>query len=759
MKMRRPLLFFCLFALILLSVSSVFVIVVDFEQSQTGTVIQPRILGQQSNQPQEFDQYYLYDQAGKVSTNSAGGNARITFCKIMVNEAGDILSQELPPGTTFKINIYRDPSPKYPELPNDPGLVWKTLTFTPPYNLNRDLLYADGINDAHCAPTDSIEFDAESFDIAYDLESINSNQTWVQPQYNDQFTHNIVSLTDFFNYSNELYDGVVGNENSRNKNSDGHVVLDPNSNRIVAILNRTLFVAPTAEPTAPVTITPAITTPTASLVTPLPTATPKISTSPAPSRVQTKEVLLIDTAQTKLSSDCSSQGIVISDINIKTSQAIATFAYRLRDVENWHDVALGDNNYSQQVTVHTGKIPQDLYQIQLRAISVSGQTTEANLGNYALECSGRIVILGNYYQNGFNHAFLDRHGNVLYNPALKLQLYAEVLTPVAQLYLRLAKSESALWTDPAEILPMNYDFNAKLWTIELTPELLSGPLTYSGLSVDTDKTEQVFIKPIEPIINLETEPSPETGYSYEIYSKEATTWHKLDYKSELNDHTDNAFQLFNLYPGQYYFKVDYPNSRAYYSEEFELTVPAVVQVQTTSEPKYKALAGVDHLLRNLDIEIVSKYEEPTAVAAINVSMENDFELYYDLIKDTELENEDKLIFIYWNRWNPYFDEQNDNYLDLDQLLAQFTDSEQRLVLLTDSNNFEELRRTVLVRQVPANVILVDNDYFLNHELRYQPELVIYDPADKQIERLRGNDNLSELRTRLNALNYFSDDTK
>jgi hypothetical protein len=140
-------------------------------------------------------------------------------------------------------------------------------------------------------------------------------------------------------------------------------------------------------------------------------------------------------------------------------------------------------------------------------------------------------------------------------------------------------------------------------------------------------------------------------------------------------------------------------------------------------------------------------------------MDNDYSLYYDLIKGTELENEDKLIFVYWNRWNPYFDEQNDNYLDLDQLLIQFASSEQHLVLLTDPNNFEELTRTVLVRQAPATVILVDNDYFLNHELRYQPELVIYEPADKQIERLRGNDNFSELRTRLNTLNYFSEATQ
>ena len=154
----------------------------------------------------------------------------IRVCKIVVDANGNITDGGEFPGTKFEISgINPDPNSEA-----DPVGTIGTSTFNTPLNLNSDLLYKDEENDAECITYDELKIGG----YFYGVETITSPNSWADPKYNDQFTVAVMDLEDFFNYDGNLFDGNPLNDDARNKNADGHIVLNEDRpNRTLIVLN------------------------------------------------------------------------------------------------------------------------------------------------------------------------------------------------------------------------------------------------------------------------------------------------------------------------------------------------------------------------------------------------------------------------------------------------------------------------------------------------------------------------------------------
>jgi len=124
----------------------------------------------------------------------------ITVCKIIIDGEGNVTDGEENTGSFSIPGISR---------PADPNFiaVLPTSVFTTPLVLNADLLLDDGINDAQCITYDNLELGTY-----YHGEEVISGDNWLTPLYNDQYTHPVNDLTDFFPFSGEDVntDGCVG---------------------------------------------------------------------------------------------------------------------------------------------------------------------------------------------------------------------------------------------------------------------------------------------------------------------------------------------------------------------------------------------------------------------------------------------------------------------------------------------------------------------------------------------------------------------
>jgi len=155
----------------------------------------------------------------------------ITVCKVVIDEDGNIVDASAHPGTTFSISGI-DPSPNSGGAPT--GIIG-TSSFTSPLVFSKDIFASFLGNDAQCTTYSSLAIGA----YYYGEESIVPASGWEDPKYNDQFTIPVVSLADFFGYDNNLFDGNTSNDDSRNRNVDGHIVLnDQRPNRTLIVLNQ-----------------------------------------------------------------------------------------------------------------------------------------------------------------------------------------------------------------------------------------------------------------------------------------------------------------------------------------------------------------------------------------------------------------------------------------------------------------------------------------------------------------------------------------
>ena len=132
----------------------------------------------------------------------------ITICKIIADSNGDVIT-----GGDAAATFY---------VPASPAPVILT-SFDTPIDLNADILYQDGINDAECVRYGNLPI-ARYY---YNEETIVEGNNWEPPFYNDQFTIPVQSLNDFFLFN--ITDG----------NADGIIQLGPiRPNRTLVVLNR-----------------------------------------------------------------------------------------------------------------------------------------------------------------------------------------------------------------------------------------------------------------------------------------------------------------------------------------------------------------------------------------------------------------------------------------------------------------------------------------------------------------------------------------
>ena len=155
----------------------------------------------------------------------------ISICKIIIDQNGNVVDGSQASGATFAINglsqIFNSGE--------GPGGVLPNTSFATPLTLNTKILSTSNGNDASCVTYHNLA----TGDYFYSQESISGAGSWATPKYNDQFDHSVVSLSDFFSYDNRLFDSDKSNDDARNKNADGHIILQvERPNRTLVVLNQ-----------------------------------------------------------------------------------------------------------------------------------------------------------------------------------------------------------------------------------------------------------------------------------------------------------------------------------------------------------------------------------------------------------------------------------------------------------------------------------------------------------------------------------------
>ncbi len=156
----------------------------------------------------------------------------ITVCKIIIDPDGNIVDGSEKSGDVFVIPGLS--SSDIPSTSPAPIGAIPNSQFTAPLEFNADLIGNDGINDAQCVTYDGLEFGGY-----YYGEEILPNKGWETPLYNDQHKVHVTSLENFFEFSGELLDGDPANDEERNTDADGHIVLsESRPNRTLVVLNQ-----------------------------------------------------------------------------------------------------------------------------------------------------------------------------------------------------------------------------------------------------------------------------------------------------------------------------------------------------------------------------------------------------------------------------------------------------------------------------------------------------------------------------------------
>jgi hypothetical protein len=158
------------------------------------------------------------------------GSAR--FCKVVLDASGVPVTAENPaplPAVTFSVAGF---TPSQTSGPAPTGEVG-TANFPLPLTLNTDLLGLDGVMDAQCETWSDIPVGS----YYYAEEAVPSG--WLSPKYNDQFDVVFSTLANSFVYDRNLFDGDASNDEVRNQNADGHILLTESiPNRTLVVVNQ-----------------------------------------------------------------------------------------------------------------------------------------------------------------------------------------------------------------------------------------------------------------------------------------------------------------------------------------------------------------------------------------------------------------------------------------------------------------------------------------------------------------------------------------
>lgn len=166
---------------------------------------------------------------GNVFASDNPGSIKI--CKIVIDENGNVVNGSQASGATFSIDGLAQVINSGEGLG---GILPKT-TFTTPLTLNADLIGNDKVNDATCVTYRHLAVG----DYFYSQETISGSGNWQDPKYNDQYDTPVATLSNFFSYDGKLFDADKSNDDSRNMNADGHIVLqNERPSRTLIVLNQ-----------------------------------------------------------------------------------------------------------------------------------------------------------------------------------------------------------------------------------------------------------------------------------------------------------------------------------------------------------------------------------------------------------------------------------------------------------------------------------------------------------------------------------------
>lgn len=152
----------------------------------------------------------------------------ITVCKVIADENGNLVDGSTKSGVTFTVPGI---TPAQTSGGAPVGQIGDSQ-FTTPLTFNANIF---GSNDGQCVTYSNLAIGG----FYYGQETINPSAGWEAPKYNDQFSTPVTSLADFFSYDSNLFDGNSGNDSSRNKNADGHIILtSQRPDRTLIVLNK-----------------------------------------------------------------------------------------------------------------------------------------------------------------------------------------------------------------------------------------------------------------------------------------------------------------------------------------------------------------------------------------------------------------------------------------------------------------------------------------------------------------------------------------
>jgi len=156
---------------------------------------------------------------------------KIKVCKVIANPNGDIVNGSDVAGSSFSISGWEGTIPSGKTTSD--GLI-PTSDFTTALNFNADVFSSMSGDDAQCITYENLPLG----NYFYLDESIPSSG-WEKPKYNDQFKTPVSDLSTFYEFSGQLFDTNLSNDEERNKDADGHIVLSKSRpERTLVILNQ-----------------------------------------------------------------------------------------------------------------------------------------------------------------------------------------------------------------------------------------------------------------------------------------------------------------------------------------------------------------------------------------------------------------------------------------------------------------------------------------------------------------------------------------
>ena len=161
--------------------------------------------------------------------DSKNNDGSITVCITLIDADDKVVDGTKVPQTLFSFLGYLPEHVTQGKVKNK----LPDVNVTTPIKYNKKVLSKSKKNDAYCVKFDNLEYG----DYYYQLETA-SVEGW-EVRYNDAYSMKVNSLDDFYDYQNNIFDDNPNNDEERNLNVDGRVIIKKSrKDRTIYILNK-----------------------------------------------------------------------------------------------------------------------------------------------------------------------------------------------------------------------------------------------------------------------------------------------------------------------------------------------------------------------------------------------------------------------------------------------------------------------------------------------------------------------------------------